>query len=104
MLENVRFHEQEEANDPEFAKALASLAEVYVNDAFGTAHRAHASTEGVAHLLPGVAGFLMEKEIDVPRARCRRPAPPLRGDHRRGEDQQQDRGAGLAARARSTSC
>ncbi|HVP05051.1 MAG TPA: phosphoglycerate kinase [Dehalococcoidia bacterium] len=64
LLENLRFHEQEEANDPEFAKALASLAEVYVNDAFGTAHRAHASTEGVAHLLPGVAGLLMEKEID----------------------------------------
>lgn len=64
MLENVRFHEQEEANDPEFAKSLASLAEVYVNDAFGTAHRAHASTEGVAHLLPGVAGLLLEKEIE----------------------------------------
>jgi phosphoglycerate kinase len=63
MLENVRFRAEEEANDREFAKALASLAEVYVNDAFGTAHRAHASTEGVAHLLPGVAGFLMEKEI-----------------------------------------
>ncbi|MEK7247694.1 MAG: phosphoglycerate kinase, partial [Chloroflexota bacterium] len=64
MLENVRFLEQEEANDPEFAKALASLAEVYVNDAFGTAHRAHASTEGVARLLPGVAGLLLEKEIE----------------------------------------
>ena len=64
MLENVRFHPQEEANDPEFAKALASLCEVYVNDAFGTAHRAHASTEGVAHLRPAVAGFLMEKELD----------------------------------------
>ncbi len=64
MLENVRFHEQEEANDPEFARALASLCEVYVNDAFGTAHRAHASTEGVAHLRPAVAGFLMEKELD----------------------------------------
>ncbi len=64
MLENVRFHAEEEKNDPEFAKALASLAEVYVNDAFGTAHRAHASTEGVAHLLPGVAGLLMEKEIE----------------------------------------
>ncbi len=64
LLENLRFHKQEEANDPEFAKALASLAEVYVNDAFGTAHRAHASTEGVTHFLPAVAGFLMEKEID----------------------------------------
>lgn len=64
LLENVRFHPEEEANDPEFAKQLASLAQLYVNDAFGTAHRAHASTEGVAHLLPGVAGFLMEKEIE----------------------------------------
>ncbi|HEY5641049.1 MAG TPA: phosphoglycerate kinase [Dehalococcoidia bacterium] len=64
MLENVRFHAGEEANDPEFAKALASLCDVYVNDAFGTAHRAHASTEGVARLRPAVAGFLMEKEID----------------------------------------
>ena len=64
LLENLRFHEEEEANNPEFAKALASLAEVYVNDAFGTAHRAHASTEGITHFLPAVAGFLMEKEID----------------------------------------
>lgn len=64
LLENVRFHPEEEANDPEFAKSLASLADLYVNDAFGTAHRAHASTEGVAHLIPGVAGFLMEKEIN----------------------------------------
>lgn len=64
LLENVRFHTEEEANDPEFAKSLASLADLYVNDAFGTAHRAHASTEGVAHLIPGVAGFLMEKEIN----------------------------------------
>jgi phosphoglycerate kinase len=64
LLENLRFHPDEEANDPEYAKALASLGEVYVNDAFGTAHRAHASTEGVARLLPAVAGFLMEKEIE----------------------------------------
>jgi phosphoglycerate kinase len=63
LLENLRFHDEEEKNDPEFAKKLASLGDVYVNDAFGTAHRAHASTEGVAHILPGVAGFLMEKEI-----------------------------------------
>lgn len=63
LLENVRFHAEEEANDPEFAAGLAKLAEVYVNDAFGTAHRAHASTEGVARILPGVAGFLIEKEI-----------------------------------------
>lgn len=66
LLENVRFHKEEEKNDPAFAKALASLADLYVNDAFGTAHRAHASTEGVAHLLkPAVAGLLLEKEISV---------------------------------------
>ncbi|MGQ9696395.1 MAG: phosphoglycerate kinase [Armatimonadota bacterium] len=64
LLENVRFYKEEEKNDPEFARKLAALADVYVNDAFGTAHRAHASTEGVAHHLPAVAGFLMEKEID----------------------------------------
>ncbi len=64
LLENVRFHAEEEKNDPEFAKALATGFDAYVNDAFGTAHRAHASTEGVAHLLPGYAGFLIEKEIE----------------------------------------
>jgi phosphoglycerate kinase len=64
LLENLRFHPEEEANDPEFARALASLADVYVNDAFGTAHRAHASTAGIAAYLPAVAGFLMLKEIE----------------------------------------
>jgi phosphoglycerate kinase len=63
LLENLRFHPEEEANDPGFAKQLAGLGEIYVNDAFGTAHRAHASTEGVAHDLPAAAGFLMEKEL-----------------------------------------
>ncbi len=63
LLENVRFHPEEEKNDPAFAKKLSVLADLYVNDAFGSAHRAHASTEGVAHLLPAVSGFLMEKEI-----------------------------------------
>lgn len=63
LLENVRFHPEEERNDPAFARALARLADLYVNDAFGTAHRAHASTEGVAHLLPAVAGLLMEAEL-----------------------------------------
>ncbi len=63
LLENVRFHAGEEKNDPEFCRALAALADAYVNDAFGTAHRAHASTTGVAHLLPAFAGFLIEKEI-----------------------------------------
>jgi 3-phosphoglycerate kinase len=69
VLENVRFHAEEEKNDPQFAAKLAELADVYVNDAFGTAHRAHASTEGVARLLreqgkPAVAGYLMKKELD----------------------------------------
>jgi phosphoglycerate kinase len=63
LLENTRFHKGEKANDPAFAKELASLAEIYVNDAFGSAHRAHASTEGVTKYLPAVAGYLMEKEI-----------------------------------------
>jgi phosphoglycerate kinase len=63
LLENLRFHPEEEANDPDFAWDLASLADIYVNDAFGTAHRAHASTAGVAAYLPAVAGFLMEKEL-----------------------------------------
>jgi len=64
LLENVRFHREETDNDPEFAKKLASLAEIFVNDAFGTAHRAHASTAGIANYLPAVAGFLIEKEIN----------------------------------------
>jgi len=64
LLENVRFYKEEEKNDPEFAKKLASLADLYVNDAFGTAHIAHASTEGVAKVLkPAVAGFLMQKVL-----------------------------------------
>ena len=63
LLENVRFHKEETDNDPEFSKKLASMAEVYVNDAFGTAHRAHASTTGIASYLPAVAGFLIEKEL-----------------------------------------
>ena len=65
LLENVRFYPGEEKNDPELAKEFAALADVYVNDAFGAAHRAHASTEGIAHHLPAVAGFLMEKELEV---------------------------------------
>jgi phosphoglycerate kinase len=65
LLENVRFLAGEEANDVELAKAFASLADIYVNDAFGAAHRAHASTEGIAHHIPAVAGLLMEKELDV---------------------------------------
>lgn len=64
LLENTRFHKEEEKNDPAFARELASLADVYVSDAFGSVHRAHASTEGVAHYLPAVSGFLLEKEIE----------------------------------------
>jgi phosphoglycerate kinase len=65
LLENVRFHPGEEKNDPAFAQQLASLGDIYVNDAFGAAHRAHASTAGIAKLLPSAAGFLMQKEVDV---------------------------------------
>jgi phosphoglycerate kinase len=78
LLENLRFHAEEEANDPEFAKALASLADVYVNDAFGTAHRAHASTEGVTkYLSPNVAGYLMEKELQYLQSAIENPQRPL---------------------------
>ncbi len=65
LLENVRFHKEEEKNDPAFAKELASMAEIYVNDAFGTAHRAHASTAGIADYLPAVCGYLINKEISI---------------------------------------
>jgi 3-phosphoglycerate kinase len=65
LLENLRFHKAETKNDPEFARTLASFGEIYINDAFGTAHRAHASTEGVAHYLPSAAGYLLKKELEV---------------------------------------
>lgn len=77
LLENVRFYPEEEKNDPGFAKDLAFLADIYVNDAFGTAHRAHASTEGVAHHLPAVAGFLMEKELDYLGSALEEPKRPF---------------------------
>ena len=78
LLENLRFHKkEEEKNNPDFARQLAMLGEVYVNDAFGTAHRAHASTEGVTHYLPGVAGFLMEKEINFLGSALEDPKRPL---------------------------
>ncbi|MGE5463163.1 MAG: phosphoglycerate kinase, partial [Syntrophothermus sp.] len=64
MLENTRFHKGEEKNDPELSKQMAALADVYVDDAFGSAHRAHASTEGITHYLPAVSGFLMEQELE----------------------------------------
>jgi len=76
LLENLRFHPEEERNDPAFAAKLARLGDVYVNDAFGSAHRAHASTEGVAHHLPAVAGFLMEKEIKYLDGALTNPARP----------------------------
>lgn len=77
LLENLRFHKEEEQNDAEFAHQLARLGDIYVNDAFGTAHRAHASTEGVTHYLPGVAGFLMEKELNFLGSALENPRRPL---------------------------
>jgi phosphoglycerate kinase len=77
LLENLRFHKEEEKNDADFARQLAALGQVYVNDAFGTAHRAHASTEGIAHLVPGYAGFLMEKELDYLGSALENPKRPL---------------------------
>ena len=77
LLENVRFYPQEEANDHEFARSLASLADIYVNDAFGTAHRAHASTAGVAAFLPAYAGFLMEKELESLGEKLNHPVRPF---------------------------
>lgn len=78
LLENLRFHEEEEENDPEFAQKLAANADLYVNDAFGTAHRAHASTEGVTkYLSPNVAGYLIEKELNYLQKAIENPKPPL---------------------------
>jgi phosphoglycerate kinase len=77
MLENLRFHAEEEANDPKFAESLASLADIYVDDAFGSAHRAHASTEGITHFLPSVAGLLMEREVDELSKLLERPPKPF---------------------------
>ena len=77
MLENVRFHKEEEKNDPAFAKELASLAEIFVNDAFGTAHRAHASTAGLADYLPAVCGYLIKKEIEIMGKALSNPARPF---------------------------
>jgi phosphoglycerate kinase len=77
LLENVRFEPGETSNDPAFARALAELAELYVNDAFGVAHRAHASTEGVAHLLPSAAGRLLEREVETLTGILEHPARPL---------------------------
>ncbi len=77
VLENLRFHGEEETNDPKFAKALASMADLYVNDAFGSAHRAHASTEGITHFLPSVAGLLLEQEVEAMSRLLERPPKPF---------------------------
>jgi phosphoglycerate kinase len=77
MLENLRFHAGEEANDPEFAAALSDLADLYVNDAFGSAHRGHASTEGITNHLPAVAGLLLEREVDALSRLLHRPPRPF---------------------------
>ncbi|MBQ9993341.1 MAG: phosphoglycerate kinase, partial [Clostridia bacterium] len=77
MIENVRFHKEETKNDPDFSKALASLADIYVNDAFGTAHRAHASTAGVADYLPAVCGYLIQKEITIMGGALQSPKRPF---------------------------
>ena len=77
LLENLRFHKEEEKNDPAFAKELASLADIYVNDAFGTAHRAHASTAGITVFLPSAAGFLIEKELQYLDSVLNGPKRPL---------------------------
>ncbi len=77
LLENLRFHAEEEKNDPAFAKELSAYGEIYVNDAFGTAHRAHASTEGVAHYLPAVCGYLIEKELRIMGGALENPERPF---------------------------
>ena len=77
LLENVRYHKGEEANDPDFSKALAALGDIYVNDAFSAAHRAHASTEGMAHVLPTFAGLQMEAELDALQAALEAPKKPV---------------------------
>ena len=77
LLENLRFHKEEEKNDPDFAKELAGMAEIYVNDAFGTAHRAHASTAGVADYLPAVCGYLIQKEIEIMGTALENPKRPF---------------------------
>src|SRR5690606_28125644 len=77
LLENLRFHTGEEKNDPEFARGLAALGDVYVNDAFSASHRAHASTEGIAHLLPSAAGRLMEQELTALARALEKPEHPV---------------------------
>ena len=93
LLENLRFHSEEEKNDPEFAKQLAALCDIYVNDAFGSAHRAHASTEGMVHFVPkAAAGLLMEQELKYLGNGRAEPAAAVRCDSGRSESIGQDRG------------
>ena len=102
LLENLRFHAGEEANDPEFARQLASLADVYVDDAFGAAHRAHASVVGVPKLVAEKgAGLLLEKEVRE-LSRLLEPQRPVRRDPRRSQDLRQDRHAARPRRAART--
>jgi phosphoglycerate kinase len=92
LLENLRFHPEEEKNDPEFSKQLASLCDVYVNDAFGSAHRAHASTEGITHFVKqSAAGLLMEKELTYLGKALGVAGAAICGDPGRVEDFRQDR-------------
>ncbi len=90
ILENTRFYKGESKNDLDMARQFAALADIYVNDAFGSAHRAHASTEGVAHFLPAVAGFLMEKEIKYLGQAIDNPARPIRRNYGWGKNQRQN--------------
>ena len=102
LLENLRFHAEEEANDPAFAAALASYADVYVNDAFGTAHRAHASTVGIAKLLPAYAGLLMERELEMLSKLLEAPERPFAAILGGAKVSRQDQGHRPPARPRST--
>jgi len=93
LLENLRFHAEEEKNDPAFAKQLASLCDVYVNDAFGSAHRAHASTVGMIQFVPqAAAGLLMDKELEYLTKATKKPRKPVHRDPGRCEGIGQDRG------------
>ena len=76
-MKNLRFHKEEEKNDPGFAKKLASMADIYVSDAFGTVHRAHASTEGVSHFLPAVGGLLLARELEALGGALNKPRRPF---------------------------
>ena len=103
VLENLRFHEGEEKNDPAFAKELAKLGDVFVGDAFSTAHRAHASTDAITRLLPSYAGPLLMEEIDALRSVLDRPVRPIGRRDRRRQGFDQDPGAHQPGRPRSTS-